>query len=143
MQTAGSLFENTKLQSIHLISLTKTESLALGLKRLPGVCKLTERLMHPQTTRATTGREREHRTVQPDDARLGGTINGGKARCSLENKAPFVAAMAVDERVHSYHFKLAPVARLSLTRQGTACWACATLIIVSDVLACFAAIAAT
>jgi hypothetical protein len=80
--------------------------------------------------------------VPVDDAYFGGELSGGKAGRGSENKAPFVAALSLDEEGHPLRVKLTPVS--GFTSKAIADWAKANLTpgcaVISDGLACFAAV---
>lgn len=121
---AGTLFQGTHLQltvwflAIYLVSEAKTGLSALDLKRQIGVSYPTAWLLHHKLMQAMTERDAAYMlsgTVQLDDAYLGGERSGGKAGRGSENKVPFVAAVAIDEKNHPIYIKLTPVSGFTLT----------------------------
>ena len=150
--TAGSLMEHTKLPlttwflAIYLISQAKTGLSALALKRQLGVSYPTAWLLHQRINSAMAqqdGIAPLGGVVQLDDAYLGGERSGGKPGRGSENKVPFVAAVSVDAKGHPKFLKLSLVSAFS--NQAIANWAKDSLmpgsLVVSDGLACFAAVA--
>jgi hypothetical protein len=81
--------------------------------------------------------------VQVDDAYLGGELPGGKPGRGSENKVPFVAAVSTNAEGHPMYAKMVPVPGFTLKAIGG--WAKGCLspscVLVSDGLACFAAVA--
>ncbi len=150
--SAGSLLEHTKLPlttwmlAIFLISQAKTGLSALALKRHLGVSYPTAWLLHHKINRAMAQHDSTHRlsgVVQLDDAYLGGERTGGKPGRGSENKVPFVAAVSLNDKGRPMHLKLNVVSGFTCTAIGD--WAKANLAagttVVSDGLACFAAVA--
>ena len=149
--TAGSLFGNTKLPltrwflAIYLISQAKTGLSALELKRHIGVSYPTAWLMHHKIMTAMVTREAQHRlsrTVQVDDAYLGGERAGGKPGRGSENKVPFVAAVSLNDAGNPLYVKVTPVP--AFTSDAISKWAHSNLApgtnVLSDGLGCFAAV---
>lgn len=104
---AGTLFEHTRLPlttwflALYLVTQSKTNIAALELMRHLGVCyrtawRLKHKLMQAMCTRESA--RRLGGIVQIDDAYLGGERNGGKPGRGSENKRPFVAAVATNEK---------------------------------------------
>jgi transposase-like protein len=150
--TAGSLMEHTKLPlttwflAIYLISQAKTGLSALALKRQLGVSYPTACLLHHKINRAMAEQDRGQRlsgSVQLDDAYLGGERAGGKVGRGSENKVPFVAAVSLNDQGQPHHLKLSLLSGFTLKAIGQ--WAQASLapqtLVLSDGLACFAAVA--
>lgn len=151
--TVGSLFEHTKLPlrtwflAIYLLSQAKTGLSSLALKRALGVSYPTAWAMQHKINHAMALRESQHRltgTVQLDDAYLGGEHPGGKPGRGSENKTPFVAAVSVNDQGRPLFVKLNRVS--GFTSEAIKTWAQAHLapqtVVVSDGLACFAAVTA-
>jgi transposase-like protein len=149
--TAGTLFGSTKLPlttwflAIYFISHAKTGLSALELKRHIGVSYPTAWLMHHKIMTAMAARQAQHRlsgAVQVDEAYLGGERAGGKPGRGSENKAPFIAAVSLNEAGNPRFAKLSPVP--GFTSQAVSAWARANLTagasVLSDGLACFAAV---
>lgn len=149
--TAGTLMEHTKLPlttwflAIHLISQAKTGISALALKRDLGVSYPAAWLLHHKINNAMSQQEAARLlkgTVQIDDAYLGGERSGGKVGRGSENKAPFVAAVSVNDAGQPVHPKLNMLS--GFTSQAIAKWAKASLmpktVVSSDGLWCFAAV---
>jgi hypothetical protein len=83
------------LLGIDLISQAKTGISALALNRDLGVSHPTDRLGHKTINRAIGGQETAYlldRTVQLNDAYLGGNCCGGKKGRGAEKTVAFVAA---------------------------------------------------
>ena len=150
--TAGTLMEHTKLPlttwflAIHLISQAKTGISALALKRDLGVSYPTAWLLHHKINNAMSEQEAARLlegAVQLDDAYLGGERSGGKVGRGSENKAPFVAAVSVNDTGQPVHLKLNMIS--GFTSEAIAKWAKASLmpktVVSSDGLWCFAAVA--
>jgi transposase-like protein len=148
---AGTLFSGTKLPlttwclAIYQISQAKTGLSSLALKRQLGVSYPTAWLIQHKISRAMLQVESERRldgAVQLDDAYLGGERSGGKVGRGSENKVPFVAAVSLTDEGFPLHLKLTPVT--GFTREAIEAWAkknlCATAIVTSDGLGCFAAV---
>jgi transposase-like protein len=150
---AGTLLQGTKLAltvwflAMYLISQAKTGLSALALKRYLGVSYPTAWLVQHKLMQAMVDREDCYvlsGKVEADDAYLGGELSGGSAGRGSENKVPFVAAVSLDEAGHPLRAKLTPLP--GFTRKAIACWASTHLspgtLVVSDGLACFAAVSA-
>jgi hypothetical protein len=148
---AGTVMQGTKLPltvwflAIYLISQAKTGLSALALKRQLGVSYPSAWLVHHKLMQAMAEREERYvlkGRVQVDDAYLGGERSGGKAGRGSENKVAFVAAVSLNDNGHPLRTRLTPVP--SFSHKAIAGWAKATLapgsIVVSDGLACFAAV---
>jgi hypothetical protein len=77
--------------------------------------------------------------VQIDDAYLGGEHQGGKRGRGSENKAPFIAAVQVNDDGKPVYAKFSPVQAFS--REAVTAWAKQSLVkgtvVVSDGLECF------
>lgn len=149
--TAGTLMEHTKLPlttwflGIHLISQATTGISALALKRDLGVSYPTAWLLHHKINNAMSGQEAARLlegSVQLDDAYLGGERSGGKVGRGSENKAPFVAAVSVNDTGQPIHLKLNMIS--GFTSEAIAKWAKESLkpkaVVSSDGLWCFAAV---
>lgn len=137
----------TWLLAIYLLSQAKTGLSALALKRQLGVSYPTAWLLHHKINRAMAARESCHRldgAVQVDDAYLGGERAGGKPGRGSENKVPLVAAVSVDERGRPRYLKLSTVSGFTSAAIGQWAQACLTpgCAVISDGLACFAAVSA-
>lgn len=148
---AGTLFSGTKLPlttwflAIYLISQAKTGLSSLALKRQLGVSYPTAWLIQHKISRAMMQVESERRldgAIQLDDAYLGGERSGGKVGRGSENKVPFVVAVSLTDEGFPLHVKLTPVSGFTL--DAIEAWAkkslCATAIVTSDGLGCFAAV---
>jgi transposase-like protein len=150
---SGTIFQATKLglrqwfQAMYLLTSTKTNVSALELKRHLGVCyrtawtikqKLMAVMEERESSRILEGR------VEIDDAYLGGENPGGKAGRGSENKIPFLAAVQTTAEGHPQFvvfsrvktFSQAEVKAWSLQHLAT------SATVVSDGLACFAAVTA-
>jgi hypothetical protein len=149
--TAGTLTEHTILplttwfRATHLISQAKTGISALALKRDQGVSYPTAWLLHHKINNAMSEQEAARLlegAVQLDDAYLGGERSGGKVGRDSENKAPFVAAVSVNDAGQPIHLKLNMI--IGSTSEAIAKWAKAILkpntVVSSDGLWCFAAV---
>lgn len=151
--TAGSLFEQTKLPlrtwflAIYLLSQAKTGLSSLALKRRLGVSYPTAWALQHKINHAMAQREGKHKlagSVQLDDAYLGGENPGGKPGRGSENKTPFVAAVSLSDKGRPQFVKLNRVS--GFMTDASKAWATANLastaLVVSDGLACFAAVTA-
>jgi hypothetical protein len=149
---AGTLFHSTKLAlrtwflALHLLSQAKTNLSALSLMRTLGVSYPTAWLIKHKTMQSMVEREALYTLggrVEIDDAYLGGERSGGKAGRGSENKVPFVAAVATTDAGAPLRVKLSPVS--GFTSKALADWARCSLApgsrVISDGLACFAAVA--
>ena len=121
MQTtvrSGTLFHASKLpltkwfQAIYLVTQNKSNISALSLKRHLGVCyrtawrikhKLLEAMAERESRRLLSG------VVMADDAYLGGVHAGGKPGRGSENKAPFLAAVELNDEGHPLHVRFDPI----------------------------------
>jgi transposase-like protein len=150
---AGTLFQGTNLPlttwflAIYLVSQAKTGLSALALKRYLGVSYPSAWLIHHKLMQAMAEREDHYLLagqVQLDDAYLGGERSGGKAGRGSENKAPFVAAVSVDNEGHPGRVKLTPVS--GFTSEAIETWSKSHLqagcTVHSDGLACFSGVSA-
>jgi transposase-like protein len=126
---AGTLFQGSNLPlktwflAIYWISQAKTGLSALALKRHLGVSYRTAWLVHHKLMQAMAERDDRYRLsgdVQVDDAYLGGERTGGKPGRGSENKVPFVAAVALDEKGRPSRIKLTALAAFTLgpSRRG-------------------------
>ncbi len=149
---AGTLFQATHLPltvwflAIYLVSPAKTGLSSLAMMRQLGVSYPTALLLHHKLMQTMTERDARYTLrgrVQVDDVYLGGELPGGKAGRGSENKVPFVAAVSVNAEGHPLYVKMVPV--LGFTLKATDGWAADCLspgcVVVSDGLACFAAVA--
>lgn len=150
---AGTLFHSTKLAlrtwflALYLLGQAKTNLSALSLRRSLGVSYPTAWLIKHKVMQSMAEREALYTLdgrVEVDDAYLGGERAGGKAGRGSENKVPFVAAVATTDRGAPRRVKLSPVS--GFTSQAVADWAKCSLApgakVISDGLACFAAVTA-
>ncbi len=103
------------------------------------------RRLHQRINRAMGQQDSTHLlggTIELDDAYLGGERAGGKPGRGSENKAPFVAAVSVDDKGHPLYVKLSLVS--GFTSKAIGKWAKASLLpgalVRSDGLGCFAAV---
>jgi hypothetical protein len=108
---ASGLPLTTWFQAFYLVAQTKNNISALSLKRHLGVCdrtawrlrhKLLEAMAQREATRLLEG------VVLADDAVLGG-VQAGKPGRGLENKAPFIAAVELDDNGHPQHVRFDPI----------------------------------
>lgn len=149
--TAGTLFEQTKLPlatwflAIHLVTRAKTGLSALALMRQIGVSHNTARSVKHRIMQAMKERDDGKPLgglIQLDDVYWGGGRHGGKRGRGSENKAPFVAAVALDEDRHPVAMNLQVVK--GFRPHEIARWAKKRLLpgslVYSDGLACFAAV---
>jgi transposase-like protein len=146
---SGTLFHASKLpltkwfQAIYLVTQNKNNISALSLKRYLGVgyCtawrtkhKLLEAMTQRESTRLLEG------VVVADDAVLGG-VHSGKPGRGSENKAPFMAAVELNDDGHPQHVRFDAID--DLTGESMAAWAKSALHpeahLVTDGLASFAA----
>lgn len=146
---SGTLFHASKrpltqwFQAIYLVTQNKNNISALSLKRHLGVAyatawrvkhKLLEAMAQRESARLLRG------VVVADDAVLGGVRSGKPGRGS-ENKAPFVAAVELDEEGHPHRVRFDAIDDLKGTT--LAAWAKSalhpTVHLVTDALASFAA----
>ena len=110
---SGTLFHASKLpltqwfQAIYLVTQNKNNISALSLKRHLGVAyatawrvkhKLLEAMHQRESVRVPRG------VVMADDAVLGG-VHSGKPGRGSENKAPFMAAVELNEEGHPQHVR--------------------------------------
>jgi len=148
---AGTVLEGAKLPltvwflAIYLLSQAKTGLSALALKRALGVSYPTAWLIHHKLMQAMVERDAGYPlrgTIQVDDAYLGGERTDGTVGRGSENKAPFVAAVSLDENGHPLRAKLVPAP--SFSREAITDGAGSELspqsIVWSDGLACFAGV---
>ena len=149
--TGGTIFHSTKLplrkwfQAMYFLTQTKNNVSALELKRLIGVCYRTAWRLKHKLLQVMTEREAPRQLdgrVEVDDAYLGGEHPGGKAGRGSENKVPFIAAVQTSEALHPLTVVFSPVKTFSLAEVEI--WArqhlAASATVVSDGLACFAAV---
>jgi transposase-like protein len=146
---SGTLFHASRLpltkwfQAIYLITQNKNNISALSLKRHLGVSYRTAWRVKHKLLEAMHQRE-SRRTLQgvvfADDAVLGG-VHSGKPGRGSENKAPFVAAVELDDDGHPHHVRLDAID--DYTGKSMANWAKSALHpeahLVTDGLASFAA----
>lgn len=114
---SGTLFHASRLplttwfQAIYLVTQNKNNLSTLSLKRHLGVCyrtawrlkhKLLEAMAQREATRLLEG------VVLADDAVLGG-VQAGKPGRGSENKAPFIAAVELDDNGHPHHVRFDPI----------------------------------
>ena len=101
-------------QAIYLVTQNKSNIYALSLKRSLGVCyrtawrvkhKLLEAMAERESYRLLTG------MVPADDAVLGG-VHPGKPGRGSQNKAPFVAAVELNDEGHPLHVRFDPITDL-------------------------------
>ena len=146
---SGTLFHASKLpltkwfQAIYLITQNKNNLSALSLKRHLGVAYATAwRVKHKllEAMRRRESRRLLRGVVFADDAVLGG-VHGGKPGRGSENKAPFVAAVELNDQGHPLHVRFDAIA--DCTGAALAAWATSALHpqahLVTDGLASFAA----
>ena len=127
--TSGTLFHASKLplttwfQAIYLVTQNKNSISALSLKRHLGVAyttawrvkhKLLEAMRQRESSRLLAG------VVFADDAVLGG-VHAGKPGRGSENKAPFMAAVELDDNGYPQHVRFDPIA--DYTGATFAAWA--------------------
>ena len=150
--TAGTIFDSTKLrlsiwyQAMFLISTAKNGISAMEMGRSLGVSyptawKVKHKLM--QVMKERDGIYLLRRTVQVDDAYLGGERSGGKPGRGSENKEPFVAALELNEENKPIFIKLTQVS--GFTSEAIHKWTRANIMpgstVFSDGLGCFRAVA--
>jgi len=148
---AGTIFHSTKLAlrtwflALYLLGQAKTNLSALSLMRSLGVSYPTAWLIKHKVMQSMAEREALYRLdgrVEGDDAYLCGERSGGKPGRGSENKVPFVAAVATTDTGAPRRVKLSPVS--GFTCKAVADWAKCSLApgakVVSDALACFAAV---
>ena len=149
---AGTLFQATHLPltvwflAIYLVSLAKTGLSSLAMTRQLGVSYPTALLLHHKLMQTMAERDARHPLdgkVQVDDAYLGGELPGGKPGRGSENKVPFVAAVSTNAEGHPLYVKMVPVPGFTLKAIGGWAQDCLSpgCVVVSDGLACFAAVA--
>jgi ribosomal protein L37AE/L43A len=151
--TAGTLFAYTKLPlttwflAIYLLTQSKNGMSALALSRQLGVCYNSAWLLKQKLMQAMLEREQGRKltgVIQMDDAYWGGRRRGYKRGRGTRGKTPFVAAVATDpvsgkptamrmDRVKG--FRSGEIGRWSQKHLD------AEAHVVSDGLACFAAVA--
>jgi hypothetical protein len=119
----------------------------LALKRALDVSYPTAWALLHKINHAMALREGQHRlagTVQLDDAYLGGEHPGGKPGRGSEKRAPFVAAVSLNDKGRPQFLKLSRVS--GFTTEAIKGWAKANLaptaLVASDGLGCFAAVTA-
>jgi len=149
--TAGTSCDSTKLrlsiwyQAIFLISTAKNGISAMELGRNLGVgyptaWKIRHKLM--QAMKERNGLYSLRRTVQIDDAYLGGECSGGKPARGSENKEPFVAALELNKEKKPIYIKLSQVS--GFTSKAIENWTRENIMpgstVFSDGLACFRAV---
>jgi len=114
---SGTLLHATKLpltqwfQAIYLVTQNKNNISALSLKRHLGVSYSTAWRVKHKLLEAMRQRESSRRlcgTVLADDAVLGG-VQAGKPGRGSENKAPFMAAVELDENGFPQHARFDPI----------------------------------
>jgi len=107
--TSGTIFDSTKLalttwfMAIHLITQAKTGLSALALKRQIGVSYNTAWSMKQKIMQVMKERDDSKPlsgVIQLDDVYWGGERRGGKRGRGSENKTPFVAAVALNDKGH-------------------------------------------
>jgi transposase-like protein len=114
---SGTLFHSSKLplskwfEAIYLVTQNKNNISALSLKRHLGVCyrtawRIKHKLLEAMAERAS--RRQLIGLVMADDAYLGG-VHAGKPGRGSENKAPFVAAVELNEEGHPLHVRFDPI----------------------------------
>ncbi len=115
---SGTLFHASRLpltqwfQAIYLVTQNKNNLSALSLKRYLGVAYSTAwRVKHKllEAMRQREARRLLHGVVFADDAVLGGEHAGKPGRGS-ENKAPFMAAVELDDNGFPQHVRFDPIA---------------------------------
>ena len=148
---SGTIFEQTKLPlttwflAIHLIAQAKTGLSALALKRQIGVSYNTAWSMKQKIMQVMKERDDSKPLsgiIQLDDVYWGGERRGGKRGRGSENKAPFVAAVALNSNGHPLSMSMSVVKGFKSTE--IALWAKQHLapgsLVYSDGLPCFAAV---
>jgi transposase-like protein len=115
---SGTLFHASKLpltkwfQAIYLVTQNKNNLSALSLKRHLGVAYNTAwRVKHKllEAMRQRESRRLLHGVVFADDAVLGG-VHAGKPGRGSENKAPFMAAVELDDHGYPGHVRFDAIA---------------------------------
>jgi transposase-like protein len=115
---SGTLFHASRLPlttwflAIYLVAQNKNNISALSLKRHLGVCYRTAWRVKHKLLEAMARREAGRRlrgVVFADDAVLGG-VRPGKPGRGSENKAPFIAAVELDDNGHPRHVRFDPIA---------------------------------
>ena len=148
---SGTIFSATKLPltlwflAIHLITQAKTGISALSLRRQLGISyntawsikhKLMQVMKERDDSQPLSG------IIQLDDVYWGGEQRGGKRGRGSPNKTAFVAAVSVNEKGHPMAMAMNVVD--GFRSKEIAKWAqrhlCADSVVVSDGLACFAAV---
>ena len=126
---SGTLFHASKLsltkwfQAIYLVTQNKNNLSALSLKRHLGVAYSSAwRVKHKllEAMRQRESRRLLHGVVFADDAVLGG-VHAGKPGRGSENKAPFMAAVELDDDGYPHHVRFDPIA--DYTGNSYAGWA--------------------
>lgn len=146
---SGTLFHASRLpltkwfQALYLVTQNKNNISALSLKRHLGVSYSTAwRVKHKllEAMRQREARRLLQGVVVADDAVLGGVHHGKPGRGS-ENKAPFVAAVELDDDGHPWHVRFDAIT--DCKGETLAAWAQSALDpeahLVTDGLASFAA----
>ena len=114
---SGTLFHASKLpltkwfQAIYLVTQNKNNISALSLKRHLGVSYTTAwRVKHKllEAMRRRESRRLLHGVVFADDAVLGG-VHPGKPDRGSQNKAPFMAAVELDDNGYPGHVRFDPI----------------------------------
>jgi transposase-like protein len=150
---SGTIFSATKLAlttwflAIHLLTQAKTGISALSLRRQLGVSyntawsikqKLMQVMKERDDSKPLSG------IIQLDDVYWGGEHRGGKRGRGSPNKTPFVAAVSVNEKGHPMAMNMNVVN--GFRSKEITKWAkrhlSADSLVVSDGLACFAAVTA-
>lgn len=136
MQTtvrSGTLFHASKLalnkwfQAIYLVTQNKSNIFALSLNRHLGVCYRTAWRVKYNLLGAMAERESRRLlsgVVMADDAYLGG-VHAGKPGRGSENKAPFLAAVELNDDEHPLHVCFDPIDDLKGSTMAS--WACTVL----------------
>jgi transposase-like protein len=116
--TSGTLFHASKLplitwfQAIYLVTQNKNSISVVSLKRHLGVAYTTAWRVKHKPLEAMRQRESGRLlagVVFADDAVLGG-VQAGKPGRGSENKAPFMAAMELDDNGYPQHVRFDPIA---------------------------------
>jgi hypothetical protein len=148
---SGTIFQGSKLPffiwfyAIYLLTQSKNNVSALELTRTLGICyrsawrlkhKLTKVMTEREDKRILSGR------IEVDDAYLGGEHRGGKVGRGSENKVPFVAAVQTTADGRPEYVVYSNLR--AFTNEIVEQWAKKILapgsVVVSDGLACFAAV---
>lgn len=150
---SGTLFHGSKLPlskwflAVYLVTQNKNNISALSLKRYLGVCYRTAWRVKHKLLQAMAEREAGRKlsgVVMADDAYLGGAKSGQRGRGS-KNKAPFIAAVELDEKGHPHRVRFDPLKNLKGTTMAS--WATTALDenvhLVTDGLASYRAAGAT